>query len=226
MHECGLLIVRAAKCGSSRCDVMHASSLANLRSCLPLLHITSPVPRHGDSEPQTSHHQSSIMSTDVQSSNASSMNGASTTSVIEGSPGRAPDQTTSQHNLGQSGAGTRKDTSGRVAPAEEEGGAARGTTDNNSNPDQNQKPPEPEGGYPEQMHAGKLEGYGPEYGKMHKVTMKDRIDGVTEIVKGKLKHDEALQKDGHKTLTGEKKREQQHQVSVFRFVIDVIADAF
>ena len=49
---------------------------------------------------------------------------------------------------------------GREQPAEEESGAARG---------ESKAPPEPEGGYPEQRHAGKLEGVGPEYGAANRV---------------------------------------------------------
>lgn len=56
----------------------------------------------------------------------------------------------------QATAGTEGDRAAR--PAEDEGGAAKG-----EGAGENAAPPEPEGGYPEQLHAGKLEGLGPEY---------------------------------------------------------------
>ena len=149
-----------------------------------------------------------IMSTDVQSSQPStnnSLGAASTTSVIDGNAGRAPNTDT---HPGQTGTGTRRDTEGSVEPAEEEGGAARGTADQNADTQSSQKPPEPEGGYPEQLHAGKLDGYGPEYAKMHKATMGDRLHGAKEYVEGMLKRDAALQQDARDTMSGKKKEQE------------------
>ncbi|GAA6055785.1 hypothetical protein JCM3770_004800 [Rhodotorula araucariae] len=58
---------------------------------------------------------------------------------------------------------------------------------------------EPEGGYPEQTHAGKL-GYGP-----HAPTgggIADRLKAKEEIFKGKLKHDDALLQQGYDRESG------------------------
>ena len=54
----------------------------------------------------------------------------------------------------------------REQPAEEEGGAARGEGAGQGNAP---SPPEPEGGYPVQLHAGKLDGVGPEYDAVNHV---------------------------------------------------------
>ncbi|KAL5483482.1 hypothetical protein ACEPAI_8714 [Sanghuangporus weigelae] len=107
--------------------------------------------------------------------------------------------------------GGRKDTNGVAEPAEEEGGAARGSGTKAAEGEQ--APPEgsstePEGGYPEQLHAGKLDGLGPEYGKTHRVTLGDRLQGVKEEIKGSVKRDPELKKTGKERMTGELKRKQ------------------
>ena len=134
--------------------------------------------------------------------------------------------------------GGRKDTNGKVEPAEEEGGAARGTgtgAAEGENAHSNGSSAEPEGGYPEQLHAGKLDGPGPEYGRIHRVvsvqsrydfpvfnhlsskqTMGDRIQGVKEEIKGSIKRDPGLKKTGKERMTGELKRKQVEEVRCFR----------
>ncbi|OCB90996.1 hypothetical protein A7U60_g1743 [Sanghuangporus baumii] len=106
--------------------------------------------------------------------------------------------------------GGRKDTNGVAEPAEEEGGAARGSGTKAAEGEQ--APPKdsgaPEGGYPEQLHAGKLDGLGPEYGKTHRVTLGDRLQGVKEEIKGSVKRDPELKKTGKERMTGELKRKQ------------------
>lgn len=57
----------------------------------------------------------------------------------------------------------QKQEVGREQPAEEEGGAARGESAGQG------APTEPEGGYPEQIHAGHLDGVGPEYASANRV---------------------------------------------------------
>ncbi|BGP49047.1 hypothetical protein JCM10450v2_004926 [Rhodotorula kratochvilovae] len=58
---------------------------------------------------------------------------------------------------------------------------------------------EPEGGYPEQTHAGKL-GYGPHAPNGGGIA--DRLKAKEEIFKGKLKHDEALLQQGRDRESG------------------------
>ncbi|GEM07996.1 proteophosphoglycan ppg4 [Rhodotorula toruloides] len=66
---------------------------------------------------------------------------------------------------------------------------------------------EPEGGYPEQVHAGKL-GYGPHYAGNPGIS--DQLKGTEEIIKGKLAHKPELVQQGHDRKDGvlaERKRE-------------------
>jgi len=65
--------------------------------------------------------------------------------------------------------------------------------------------------YPEQLHAGHLDGLGPEYGKMNKVTMSDRIQGVKEHIKGALKRDPELKHKGQERMTGELKQKEKEE---------------
>ncbi|EJD08447.1 uncharacterized protein FOMMEDRAFT_144332 [Fomitiporia mediterranea MF3/22] len=119
----------------------------------------------------------------------------------------APSQTlnSSQSRSGQKNFVDGQNTgTGSERPAEEEGGAARGSgtgacSDTGAGP---------EGGYPKQLHAGKLEGRGPEYWKMHGVTIGERLQGVREEIKGTIKHDPELKKTGKERMTGELKRKQ------------------
>ncbi|KAI5119226.1 hypothetical protein M0805_002152 [Coniferiporia weirii] len=69
-------------------------------------------------------------------------------------------------------------------------------------------PPEPEGGYPEQLHAGRLTGVGPEYGKQSKPTISERVQGAKETIKGTLKRDKDLKHTGKERMTGELKRKE------------------
>ena len=55
-------------------------------------------------------------------------------------------------------------------PAEEEGSAARGSSMNKQEGEEALSKNTQSGNeYPEQRHAGKLEGFGPEYGAAHRV---------------------------------------------------------
>ena len=72
--------------------------------------------------------------------------------------------------------GGRKDTQGRVEPAEDEGGATRGAGVGGQSHEElkgaesgGKGGSENEEVYPKQLHAGRLEGVGPEYGAMHRV---------------------------------------------------------
>ncbi|KAG8987981.1 hypothetical protein FRB90_003041 [Tulasnella sp. 427] len=65
--------------------------------------------------------------------------------------------------------------------------------------------------YPEQKHAGKV-GYGPNFAEARgKVTMGEKIDGLKEEVKGKIKKDEHMIQEGHDKRTGELKRRQMEE---------------
>jgi len=60
--------------------------------------------------------------------------------------------------------------------------------------------------YPEQKHAGKV-GYGPNYAEMQgRVTLGERVDGLKQEFKGKVKRDPEMVKHGHDVMTGEAKR--------------------
>ncbi|KAG8951892.1 hypothetical protein FRC04_005584 [Tulasnella sp. 424] len=68
------------------------------------------------------------------------------------------------------------------------------------------QPPAPDQDYPEQKHAGKV-GYGPNFAEARgKITMGEKIDGLKEEMKGKLKHDQHMVQEGHDKRTGELKR--------------------
>ncbi|BGP17062.1 hypothetical protein JCM10213v2_005071 [Rhodosporidiobolus nylandii] len=58
---------------------------------------------------------------------------------------------------------------------------------------------EPEGGYPPQLHAGKV-GLGPHYKQGGGLA--DSLKGKEEVLKGKLKHDEGLIQQGHDRQSG------------------------
>lgn len=68
--------------------------------------------------------------------------------------------------LGASKASTGKEGDRAEHPVEDESGAAKGEADSSGG---DGAAPEPEGGYPEQLHAGKLEGLGPEYANKNRV---------------------------------------------------------
>ncbi|KIO34154.1 hypothetical protein M407DRAFT_240764 [Tulasnella calospora MUT 4182] len=73
------------------------------------------------------------------------------------------------------------------------------------------QPAAPNQDYPEQKHAGKV-GYGPNYAEARgRVTMGEKIDGLKEEMKGKLKHDQHLVQEGHDKRTGELKRHQMEE---------------
>ena len=86
---------------------------------------------------------------------------------------------------------------------------------------------EPNGGYPEQRHAGAV-GYGPEYGKgavnyhctkymhamltvMHGQSTGDKLTGMKEEVKGKIFHKPELVEHGHELRTGALKQKQMQE---------------
>ncbi|BGP32930.1 hypothetical protein JCM10296v2_004715 [Rhodotorula toruloides] len=94
----------------------------------------------------------------------------------------------------------RQDTgAGNVASGAETGVAGEGA--------EGPAATEPEGGYPEQVHAGKL-GYGPHYAGNPGIS--DQLKGTEEILKGKLTHKPELVQQGHDRKDGvlaESKRE-------------------
>ncbi|VDB91632.1 unnamed protein product [Peniophora sp. CBMAI 1063] len=67
---------------------------------------------------------------------------------------------------------------------------------------------EPEGGYPPQLHAGKV-GYGPEFGKG--VSTGTKVSGLKEEVMGKVKHDPSLVQHGHDMRTGQLARKEREE---------------
>lgn len=117
-----------------------------------------------------------------------------------------PKQTPSQ-NTKQDGAATDKSSSSPKSANTEQ---KDGQHDENADGDA----PAGDDEYPEQLHAGHLDGVGPEYGKMHSVTLGDRILGAKEQLKGTFKRDPELKQKGHERLTGElKKKETEDQGS-------------
>ncbi|KAJ3503455.1 hypothetical protein NMY22_g18246 [Coprinellus aureogranulatus] len=62
---------------------------------------------------------------------------------------------------------------------------------------------EPEGGYPPQLHTGKV-GYGPNFHP--DPTLGEKWDGLKEEVKGKVKHNPELVQHGKDKISGELKR--------------------
>ena len=112
----------------------------------------------------------------TSSSNTPKPYGDATQSSEKGPQTRSPLPSTREGN----GLDGRKDTQGRVEPAEEESGAARGRGEGGRSHDE-LRGDEMEGGedpegeaYPKQLHAGKLDGVGPEYAAMHRVVCKLR----------------------------------------------------
>lgn len=104
----------------------------------------------------------------------------------------------------------------------------------NGKPVNGPAPTEPEGGYPEQKHAGAV-GYGPEYGRMHQAVsqtckpVKDRqlisiipqtaiekFEGLKEQLVGKVTHNADKAEHGRELRTGELKRKQQQENDVRR----------
>jgi len=64
--------------------------------------------------------------------------------------------------------------------------------------------------YPEPIHAGAV-GVGPEYGQQGKTDTHGRLQGMKEVVKGKLTKNQDLAETGRKRMTGELAREQQEE---------------
>jgi len=97
---------------------------------------------------------------------------------------------------------------GREQPQEEEKGAAKGEGEGAGD-----APPAQNGmEYPEQLHAGKVDGVGPEFAKQQQTTFSDRLQGVKEQIKGTLKRDPELKQTGKDRMTGElKKRQREDQ---------------
>ena len=92
-------------------------------------------------------------------------NGASfsTTDATVGAPPSHVRVPSRSQEGGQNGSSLTRE---HPRPAEEEGGAAKGESAGQGHAP---SPPEPEGGYPEQLHAGKLDGVGPEYDAVNHV---------------------------------------------------------
>ncbi|KAH8103405.1 hypothetical protein BXZ70DRAFT_727875 [Cristinia sonorae] len=67
---------------------------------------------------------------------------------------------------------------------------------------------EPEGGYPEQKHAGAV-GLGPEYGKG--ASGGDKLTGWKEEIEGKILHNPAKAQHGKDMRTGELKKRQKEE---------------
>ncbi|THG99414.1 hypothetical protein EW145_g7273, partial [Phellinidium pouzarii] len=104
----------------------------------------------------------------------------------------------SQQELGASKATSTKDGSEHhhLEPTEDEG--ATPVT-------------EPEGGYPEQLHAGRLSGVGPEYGKQNHVGISERMKGVKEEIEGTVTRNSDLKQLGKERRTGELKKKQKEE---------------
>jgi len=127
---------------------------------------------------------------------------------------------TTQSQRGASGK-PQKGEAGYEEPHEEEQGAARGEgvpSESNSTQDQNQNGDQANGGqqgqddgYPEQRHAGKLEGVGPEYGMQNRVTVFERLQGVKEQVKGTILRKPDVKQHGKERMTGELKKKEKEE---------------
>jgi len=115
----------------------------------------------------------------------------------------------------------QKGEAGYEEPHEEKQGAARGEgvpSESNSTQDQNQNGDQADGGqqgqddgYPEQRHAGKLDGVGPEYGMQNRVTVFERLQGVKEQVKGTILRKPDVKQHGKERMTGELKKKQKEE---------------
>ncbi|KLO09483.1 hypothetical protein SCHPADRAFT_893067 [Schizopora paradoxa] len=122
----------------------------------------------------------------------------------------------------------QKGEPGYEEPHEEERGAARGegvppSSHSNLAQDKEQDAADEngEGGegqkgqndemYPEQRHAGKLEGVGPEYGAANRVTLSDRLQGVKEKVKGTILRKPEVKERGQERMTGELKKKEKEE---------------
>ncbi|TFK37376.1 hypothetical protein BDQ12DRAFT_750814 [Crucibulum laeve] len=74
-----------------------------------------------------------------------------------------------------------------------------------SNTNESQPATAPEGGYPEQKHAGKV-GYGPNY--RAGAGFNDKVSGMMEEMKGKATHNPERVQHGHDVYSGAQKRKE------------------